>query len=331
MKRRTFTMAIGGFGAASVLAPALTSAAPQLKAASNLPPEHPAAVRSIEMWNDVRRETNGLVDVKSFPNSILGGDPSMIAQLRSGAIDFYLAPGGTLGAVVDVANIEDIGFAYNASADAWRTFDGPLGAYIRKQALTQGIVLFEKMFDGGMRQITSNGKVIKTVDDLQGFKLRVATSRPYIDMFHQFGAQPTSLALSECYVALQTHVVDGAENALALISTQRFYEVQKVLSLTNHGWSGYWLLANGDNWNKIPPAARQSVIHNAAKYALLQRRDNDILNATLVDKMRRIGLAVNRTDPAAFRSHLAPYYAKMRDQFGPAPWALLEASVGKLA
>jgi TRAP-type C4-dicarboxylate transport system substrate-binding protein len=103
------------------------------------------------------------------------------------------------------------------------------------------------------------------------------------------------------------------------------------LSLTNHGWSGYWLLANGDNWNKIPPAAQQSVIRNAAKYALLQRRDNDILNATLVDKMRRIGLAVNRTDPAAFRSHLAPYYAKMRDQFGPAPWALLEASVGKLA
>jgi tripartite ATP-independent transporter DctP family solute receptor len=323
-------MGIGGLAAAA-FTPGIASTAPQLKAASNLPPEHPAAVRSIQMWNDVRRETNGLVDVKSFPNSVLGGDPSMMAQLRSGAIDFYLAPGGTLGAMVDVANMEDIGYAFNTSADAWRTFDGPLGGYIRKQALASNIVVFEKMFDGGMRQITSNGRVIKTVDDLQGFKLRVATSRPFIDMFHQFGAQPTSLALSECYVALQTHVVDGAENALALISTQRFYEVQKVLSLTNHGWSGYWLLANGDNWNKIPRAAQESVMRNAAKYAMLQRRDNDILNATLVDKMRRIGLAVNATDPATFRSRLKPYYAKMRDQFGPAPWGLLEQSTGKLA
>jgi tripartite ATP-independent transporter DctP family solute receptor len=331
MKRRTFTMAVGSLTAAAALAPSLAAAAPQLKGASNLPPEHPGAVRSTQMWNDVRRETSGLVDVKSFNNSVLGGDPYMMAQLRSGAIDFYLAPGGTLGAMIDVANLEDIGYAYNTSGDAWRTFDGPLGAYIRKAALASNIVLFEKMWEGGMRQITTNGKVIASVDDLQGFKLRVATSRPYIEMFRQFGAQPTSLALSECYLALQTHIVDGAENALALISTQRFYEVQKVLSLTDHGWSGYWLMANGDSWNKLPRAAQASVSRNAAKYALLQRRDTSILNSTLVDKFHRMGLAVNKTDPATFRVHLKPYYAKMRDQFGPLAWGLLEQSVGKLA
>ena len=104
MKRRTFTMAVGSLTAAAALAPSLASAAPQLKGASNLPAEHPGAVRSTQMWNDVRRETNGLVDVKSFNNSVLGGDPYMMAQLRSGAIDFYLAPGGTLGAMIDVAN-----------------------------------------------------------------------------------------------------------------------------------------------------------------------------------------------------------------------------------
>jgi tripartite ATP-independent transporter DctP family solute receptor len=323
-------MALGGF-AAVAYAPTVAGAAAQMRAGSNLPLEHPAAVRSIEMWNDIRRETNGLIDVKSFPNSMLGGDPSMIAQLRSGALDFYLAPGGTLGAVVDVANMEDIGYAFNTSDDAWRAFDGPLGGYIRKQALAQNIVAFEKMFEGGMRVITSNGKSIRTADDLQGFKLRVATSKPFLEMFRQFGAQPTSLALSEVYVALQTRVVDGAENSLALISTQRFYEVQRTLSITNHGWSGYWLLANGDNWNKLPPAAQQSVMRNATKYALLQRRDTQILNATLVDKMRRIGLTVNTTDPAGFRSRLKPYYARMRDQFGAIPWGLLEQSAGKLA
>ncbi len=331
MKRRTFTIALGAGIAAAALPLPRGDAATALRAASNLPPEHPAAVRTVQMWNDIRRDTNGAVEVKSFPNSILGSDTSMMTQLRSGALDFYMAPGGTLGAVVDVANIEDTGYAFNSSPDAWRAFDGPLGAYIRKQSLAQNIVVFEKMFEGGMRVITTSGKPIRTVDDLQGFKLRVAASKSFVDMFKTFGALPTSLTLNEVYLALQTHLVDGAENALALISTQRFYEVQKALSITNHGWSGYWLLANGDSWGRLPSPVQAAIARNAAKYAMLQRNDTQILNATLVDKMRRIGLTINTAPPDTFRARLKPYYARLKDQYGAQVWSLLESTAGNLS
>ena len=110
----------------------------------------------------------------------------------------------------------------------------------------------DKIWDNGFRQTTSSTKPINGPDDYKGFKIRVPVSPLWTSMFKAFDASPASINFSEVYSALQTKIVEGQENPLALISTAKLYEVQKYCSLTNHMWDGFWFLANRRAWEALP-------------------------------------------------------------------------------
>ncbi|MBV9440923.1 MAG: TRAP transporter substrate-binding protein DctP, partial [Candidatus Eremiobacteraeota bacterium] len=103
------------------------------KAGTNQPPDHPLSVAMRDLWDEVRKETKGRIDVTVFPNNQLGGDTAMMQQLRSGALQVMTLDGGILEAVVPVAAIQSVGFAFRDSASAFRAFDGRLGAYVRNE------------------------------------------------------------------------------------------------------------------------------------------------------------------------------------------------------
>jgi len=111
------------------------------------------------------------------------------------------------------------------------------------------------------------------------------------------------------------------------------YEVQKYISVTNHMWSAYHFLGNMEAWNALPRNVQSVAEKNLAKYALLQRRDTALRNASLADKLARRGMALNKADTSGFRSKLTAsgFYKKWRDAFGAQAWDLLEAHSGKLA
>src|SRR3984957_8461253 len=121
--------------------------------------------------------------------------------------------------------------------------DGEPGAHVRSVIAKSGLVAFEKMGDNGYRQVTSSTPPINTPDHFKGFKIRVPVSPLWTSMFKAFGAAPASINFSEVYSALQTKVVEGQENPLAIIATAKLYEVQKYASTTNHMWDGFWFLA----------------------------------------------------------------------------------------
>jgi tripartite ATP-independent transporter DctP family solute receptor len=208
--------------------------------------------------------------------------------------------------------------------------DGSLGAYLRQQMEAAGFVVFPKMFDLGFRQITSSTHPIRTADDFTGFKIRTPPSKIFVDLFQTLGAQPTSISFNELYTSLQTHVVDGQETPYSVIESSKFYEVQKYLSVTNHLWAGWWLLASPGAWNALPPDIQAIVRHNAEKYALLERRAVDVLNNALADKLQRQGLAFNVADAASIKAKLGDFYQRWRTTFGATAWSLLEATTGKL-
>jgi tripartite ATP-independent transporter DctP family solute receptor len=329
--RRRFALgtlaALGGVGAMRTTARAATFA---YRYASNLSLDHPLNVRMIEMWAAVKRETGGRLDVTVFPNSELGGDTGMLAQLRSGALQFFTIDGGVLQSVVPVAAIAGVGFAFKNSAQAFHAMDGPLGAYVRRDIEAKGLVVFDKMWANGMRQITNSRGPIRNAADLAGLKIRTPPGKLWLDLFRALGASPTPLNFSELYTALQAKVVDGEENPYAIIETSKLFEVQKYLSVTNHMWSAYWLLGNADAWGALPPDVQAVVRRNAATYALLQRRDTEVRNDTLADKLRREGMILNVAETGSFRAQLGDFYRSWRDQFGPDAWSLLEATSGKL-
>jgi TRAP-type transport system periplasmic protein len=330
MTRRAF--GVGAASAAMSLALAEKAEAAQFnyKYGANLPLDSPLCVRMVEMWNDVAKESGGRLVVQVFPNNILGGDTAMLTQLRSGALQFFTLAGGILASVVPAAALDSIGFSFKSSAEGQKAFDGPLGAYIRKDIESKGLVVFPNVWEIGMRQITSSTHPIRNADDLANFKLRTPASNIWVDLFKTLGASPTPLNYSEVYTSLQTHIIDGTELPLVTIEVGKLFEVQKYLSMTDHMWSAFWFLANQDAWKALPADIQGIVQRNAAKYAILQRRDMALLAVSLSDKLQRQGMVMNKTDVASFRAKLGPYYARWKEQLGPTAWTLLEDAVGKL-
>jgi len=135
------------------------------------------------------------------------------------------------------------------------------------------------------------------------------------------------------YSALQTKIVDGQENPLAIISTAKLYEVQKYCSMSNHMWDGFWFLANKRAWDRLPPELQVIVARHVNAAALKERTDVAELNTGLQKELAAKGMQINQPDPAAFRDQLrkAGFYAEWKAKYGDEAWALLERSVGKLA
>jgi TRAP-type transport system periplasmic protein len=303
------------------------------KFANNLPDTHPLNIRSREMAAAIKTETNGKFDLQIFPNNQLGADTDVLSQLRSGGVEFFTMSGLILATLVPAASINGMGFAFPDYPTVWKAMDGDLGAFVRKEVAKANIVAFEKIWDNGFRQTTSSTKPINGPTDYKGFKIRVPVSPLWTSMFKAFDASPASINFNEVYSALQTKIVEGQENPLALISTAKLYEVQKFCSLTNHMWDGYWFLANRRALEALPADIRSIVEKNVNAAALKARADTEKLNATVREDLAAKGLVFNQPDLAPFREKLraAGFYSEWKTKYGEEAWAILEKSVGKLS
>ena len=304
----------------------------RLKFANIMPADHPLNVRMQEASAQIKQLTNGQVDIQIFPASQLGTDADMLAQVRSGGIDFFAQTGLILATLVPVAAINGIGFAFNDYPTVWRTMDGPLGKHVIKAFDKANLIAFDKMWDNGFRQTLSVSKPIRTPDDLNGFKIRVPPSPLWTAMFKAIGASPVSIPWGETYSALQTKVADGLENPLAGIYFAKMHEVGKYLSNTNHMWDGFWFLANRHSFEAMPAATRDIVVKVVNEAALKQRADVEKLNGELKAQLAAKGLQFVDVKPEAFRQKLlqSGFYADWKKRLGDESWGLLEATTGKL-
>jgi TRAP-type C4-dicarboxylate transport system substrate-binding protein len=167
------------------------------------------------------------------------------------------------------------------------------------------------VWENGFRHITNNVRPIETPEDLQGVKLRVPGGEWRVRMFEAYGANPSPLALSEVFVALQTGVMDGQENPYAQIYPSRFYEVQEYLSNTGHVYTPAYLVA-GRSWAGMDPEVQTILQETAVE---MQDRVYEIaaeLEADLLGQLTEAGMAVNEVDREAFVAASAPIY----EEFG---------------
>jgi len=300
--------------------------------ANNNVVQHPMNVRLREAVERIREQSSGRMDIQIFPNSQLGGDTDMLSQLRTGAIQLFNLSGLILSVFVPLASINGLGFAFKDYDQVWSAMDGKLGELIRAAVAKSGLYAFAAMWDNGYRQVTSSTHPINAPEDLKGFKIRVPVSPLWTSMFKAFGASPASININEAYSAMQTRIVEGQENPLALIDLYKFYEVQKFVSLTNHMWDGFWTLANGRVWAALPKDLQDIVERNLNAAAKLERADVAALNASLQGALAQKGMAFNATDADKFRAALrsAGFYAEWKQKYGAEAWAVLESQVGAL-
>jgi tripartite ATP-independent transporter DctP family solute receptor len=329
------------FGALPAVAATIGAALPgfaraaefSLKYGNNLPLTHPLNVRAQEAANRIAKESKGRVEIKIFPNNQLGGDTDMLAQVRSGGIDFFTPSSLVIATLVPVAAINATGFAFADYQQVWGAMDGKLGAFVRAAIAKSNLYAFEKMWDNGFRQMTSSKAPITTAKDMDGLKIRVPVSPLSVSMFKGLGASPVGLQFSEVYSSLQTKIVDAQENPLPIIQVAKLYEVQKYCSLSNHIWDGFWFIANGPMWQSLPADLKKIVADGINDAGLKQREDIKRLNETVQADLAAKGLAFNKTNPDSFRAKLrqAGFYGEWKGRFGNEAWGLLEQSVGKLA
>jgi tripartite ATP-independent transporter DctP family solute receptor len=269
-----------------------------------------------------------------FPdnNKIAGGDPAVLNMLAGGELDFFTLNGGSIGNLVPAANVQGVLFSFRSSGQVFEALDGDLGDYLREEMKTKGIYAVPKgCFDNGMHQITCSTHPIRSVDDLQGLKIRTPDAPIYVEAWKAMGASPVVVNFNKLYETLKSGAAEAQTNPLAVAEVLKLYEVQKYVSLTNHGWSGFNQLANWKLWQRFPADVQEIIRRNTEKYARLQRAELAALNTELRTRLATQGMTFNDADTSSFRPRLAGYYTHWKSTAGERAWSLLEKHVGKLA
>jgi tripartite ATP-independent transporter DctP family solute receptor len=334
MTRREILGAASAVWAASVLSkPAEAAAEFDFKLGVDTPDTHPLTLRLAEAARAIGVQSSGRLNVTVFSNSQLGGDPEMLSQVRAGGIELLAAPSMTLSTLVPLSGLPSIGFAFASYDQVWAALDGGVGDVVRDAIGKAGIVPMSKVWDNGFRQITSSSsRQLNSVEDLRGFKIRVPVTALLTSLFSGLGALPSSISYSELYSALQTHIVEGQENPLAQVSTGKLYEVQKYCALSNHCWSGYWVVANRRALAGLPADLLEILNRNFDAAAIKERADLLELDRSLQAELTAKGMIFNRPDPVQFRSALvkAGFYSQWQKTYGADAWAQLERYTGPL-
>jgi len=294
----------------------------QYRLGLNQPADSPTARRAIEMAEAVNRETDGEFRLDVFPESRLGPDPRMFADLRAGTLEFFMA-GATLGEVAPTSALPLLPFAFKESKAVFAALDGGLGDRIRSELAANGLHAFRHCWQNGFHHLTTNVRPIRTADDLAGLKFRSPGGAIAADFFKSLGAEAGMVPFSGMYEALRARQFDGQSDPLGVVRSLKLYEVQTYLSLTAHWWSGFTLLSNATAWAALPGAIQDAVERNAEKFALLQRDDIEKVNAAGAEELARRGMQVNTADTASFRARLGDFYKSWRAKAGPEIWRLL--------
>jgi TRAP-type transport system periplasmic protein len=302
------------------------------KLATGQDPSHPVNKRAQEAIDRIRNATSGRLEIRLFPANQLGSDTDLLSQVRSGGVEFFNQANVVLSTLVPAAGIVNTGFAFADYNQVWKAMDGPLGVYVRAQIEKLGLLTMSKPWDNGFRNLTTSTKPVRTPDDLRGLKLRVPAAPMLSSLFTALGASPSPINFNELYSALQTKLVEGQENPLAIISTARLYEVQKYCSLTNHVWDAYWILGNRKAVERLPKDIQEIVRREFERSATDERADIASMSTSLRSDLATKGLQLIEPDKKAFKAALAKtnFYKELRTKFGEEAWKLLQDSVGSL-
>jgi TRAP-type transport system periplasmic protein len=306
------------------------SAAPmRYRLGLNQPAASPTVRRITEMAEVIQQETGGEFLLDVFPESRLGPDPKMFADLRNDVLEFYLA-GATLGEVAPTSALPLLPFAFTESKMVFAALDGALGDQIRRELAQNGLHAFRRCWQNGFHHLTTSIRPIRSAEDLAGLKIRSPGGAIAADFFKDLGAEAWMVPFSGMYEALKARTFDGQSDPLGVVLSLKLYEVQTYLSLTRHWWSGFTLLANVKAWGALPAEIQQVVERSAEKFALLQREDIEQVNAAGAEELARRGMQVNIADTDSFRARLGDFYVRWRTKAGPANWALLESYAGEI-
>ena len=246
---------------------------------------------ALVMIDVAKSESNGVLDIKHFPDNMLGDDRVATESTIMGDIDLVLTQPSVLTSMVSDFYMWDAPFLFSSSEDARACFNSDVAQKINTQVESKGLK-YLAMVGNGFRNYTNNKVAVKVPADVKGAKVRVIESEIQMAQWQAWGANPTPMAFAEVLPALQQGTIDAQENPVAIIDANKLYEVQHYISLTGHQYSPQILIMNKDKYESLTPDLKLALEKAVNAFVETQVQRSKELDAKAVDKFKQAGCEV---------------------------------------
>lgn len=260
-------------------------------------PDHPVSMGVKRFAELVSAKSGGRLKVQEFPSSTLGNEMQQQSALQGGVQEMTAPATTSLAGIVKEFGLVDFPFAVANYAQADALLDGPFGQALLAKLPEKGLVALG-YWDLGFRNVTNSKRPIAKPEDLEGLKLRVIPNPVFLDTFKAFKANPVPMPFAELYGALESKAVDGQENPFAVILSNKFYEVQKYVSATNHVYAANIILVSKRFWDKLSAAEQKIMVDAANETRAYQRQVSRAAAQKAVGELQAKGMQFNELSAA---------------------------------
>src|SRR5215204_3454915 len=324
MKRRNFVNACASavvVCAASIAGQASAQDKQVWKASDVHPLGYPTVEAIQRMGKKLEKETNGRITIQMYPSMQLGGEKEMIEQAQVGALQIARISVGAMGPVVDELNVFNLPFIFRDENHMRKVIDGPIGAELLEKINSNPAsrIVALGWMDAGVRNVYGK-KAVPTPADLKGQKIRMMGNPIFVETMNAMGGNGVAMGFNELYSALQTGVVDGAENNQPTVLAQNHFQVSKVYSLTGHLIIPEIFVFSKKNWDTLSKDDQAMVKKFSREAQMEQRQLWDKMVSEAETKLKASGVQFVQADKAAFYKATQP----IRDKYGAKYAALLK-------
>jgi tripartite ATP-independent transporter DctP family solute receptor len=318
---KTFTTFLATTIVAVASALASGSAAAQQKMVFKASDVHPAGYPTVvaveNMGKKLEKATNGRLSVAMYPSMQLGGEKEAIEQAQVGAIAIARVSVGALGPVVDDLNVFNLPYVFRNTTHMQHVIDGPIGQELLDKVTNSGKGLVGLCWmDAGARNFYNTKKPIKTMADLKGMKVRVMGNPMFVEMANSMGGNGVAMGYDQVFSALQTGVVDGAENNPPSFVFDNHYQVAKFYTIDEHLIVPEMVVFSKKSWDAMSKEDQELLVKFAKEAQLEERKLWEVYEQQAMDKAKAAGIQivqVSDADKKAFQDAVKPVW----DKYGP--------------
>lgn len=295
--------------------------------------DHPTSTGVKKFAEIVAAKSGGKIKVQEFPSSQLGNELQQQAAMQGGVQEMLVASTTSLAGIVKEFGLFDFPFLFSNANQADAMVDGPLGKMLSARLAEKGVVILG-FFDLGFRNVTNSKRPITKGEDLDGLKLRVIPNPVFLETFRTFKANPLPMPFAELYGALESKTVDGQENPYSVILSNKFYEVNKYVSGTNHVYGTNPVQISKRFWDKLSPAEQKLLQDAAIEAQNYQRVVSREIAGKAVAELKAKGMVHNEIAPAEIarmRVQVKAVYDKFAAAYDPAVVSLFNKEVERVS
>jgi len=286
-----------------------------IKIASSAAAQEPQSIAMDLFAKNVEEKSNGRIKCEHYPSNQLGSERDVLEGLQIGTIEMIAPATAVMGNWVPELNLFELPFIFENRDHWWAVLDSEIGMGFAEACAEQGFHLLG-YYDVGARHIMTVEKVINSIEDLKGLKIRTMENPAHLDAFKAFGANPTPMAYAELYTALQTKVIDGAEAANVNYYSKKFYEVASHWAQVGWMHCTQIIVMSKIFYDKLPPDL-QELVNNEAKVAVkFERKAYREKDEVLLPDLEALGVQVTYPDKKPFVEAASVVYDKWADKVG---------------